>query len=213
MLTWKNLNKLPPTSPSAGIIFELEKEMMIVSFEAVMMIGARRLNSSSLITIYRSLLLCVSRLLHQIRLNQRALLFLFFSFFFLDSRSRPAHCSAIYRTVTMEGTTITGREAREAASIFYRLKNRNSFDVWFHFEPHSSLSPPPLAQHWEMIEIFVRRTDWDFFSFPSATGITAFEKKKKVVLLIKIPVTDSRPYTSPTIGAQSTTKRNFLFKK
>jgi hypothetical protein len=71
------------------------------------------------------------------------------------------------------------------------LKNRNSFDVWFHFEPHSSLSPPPLAQHWEMIEIFVRRTDWDFFSFPSATGITAFEKKKSFC---------SSRYQSRTLG-------------
>jgi hypothetical protein len=90
VLTWKNLNKLPPTSPSAGIIFELEKEMMIVSFEAVMMIGARRLNSSSLTTIYRSLLLCVSRLLHQIRLNQRALLFIFFIFFFFGFPLPPS---------------------------------------------------------------------------------------------------------------------------
>lgn len=71
-----------------------------------------------------------------------------------------------------------------------------------------------LAQHWEMIKIFVRRTDWDFFSFPSATGITAFEKKKKKSFC-------SSRYQSRTLGRthlrQSTRNLQlseiFFFKK
>lgn len=185
---------------------------MIVSFEAVMMIGARRLNSSSLTTIYRSLLLCVSRLLHQIRLNQRALLFLFFSFFFLDSRSRPAHCSAIYRTVTMEGTRITGREAREAASIFYRFEKSKFF--WCVISFRTAQQPQPPSTCPALGDDRNLRPPYRLgFLLLSVRDRNNRVWKKKVVLLIKIPVTDSRPYTSPTIGAQSTTKRNFLFKK